>query len=80
MNKQVRLYNLMFPFWLLVFVPMAWLAVLPLNFLIDSLVLLLAALALAGRLVCIVWANAGGCGAWAWRPGPGAGCAWRWRC
>ena len=43
MKKRVRLYNLMFPFWLLVFVPIVWLAVLPLNFLLDSLVLLAAA-------------------------------------
>ena len=37
-----RLYNLIFPIWMLIFIPMTWLIVLPANFLIDSLILLLS--------------------------------------
>lgn len=44
MNKkgQVKLYNLLFPFWMLLLFPQVWLIVLPGNFLIDSLVLLIS--------------------------------------
>lgn len=39
-KKNVRLYNLVFPFWFLYLFPMPlWLIVLPANFAIDSLVL-----------------------------------------
>ncbi len=39
-KKDVRLYNLVFPFWFLYLFPMPlWLIVLPANFAIDSLVL-----------------------------------------
>ncbi len=41
-NKDVRLYNVLFPFWMLMLFPTVWLIVLPGNFLIDSLVLLIA--------------------------------------
>ena len=41
-TKQVRLYNVLFPFWMLQLVPVTWLVVLPGNFLIDSLVLLIS--------------------------------------
>ena len=41
-GKEVRLYNVLFPFWMLMLFPVTWLAVLPGNFLIDSLVLLIA--------------------------------------
>lgn len=40
--KKNRLYNVMFPLWFLMLWPMAWLLVLPVNFGIDSAVLLLA--------------------------------------
>ena len=40
--KDVRLYNVLFPFWMLMLFPTVWLIVLPRNFLIDSLVLLIA--------------------------------------
>ena len=40
--KEVRLYNVLFPFWMLMLFPTVWLIVLPGNFLIDSLVLLIA--------------------------------------
>ena len=39
-NKQVRLYNVLFPLWFLMIFPVTWLIVLPGNFLIDSLVLI----------------------------------------
>ena len=40
--EDVRLYNVLFPFWMLMLFPTVWLIVLPGNFLIDSLVLLIA--------------------------------------
>ena len=45
-NKQVRLYNVLFPLWFLMIFPVTWLIVLPGNFLIDSLVLIVALRAL----------------------------------
>lgn len=39
-NKNVKLYNVLFPFWMLVLFPIMWLIILPGNFIIDSLVLL----------------------------------------
>ena len=39
-HKQVRLYNVLFPLWFLMIFPVTWLIVLPGNFLIDSLVLI----------------------------------------
>lgn len=39
---SVRLYNVIFPIWLLWVLPVMWLFVLPANFLIDLLVLVLA--------------------------------------
>ena len=41
-NKEVRLNNVLFPFWMLVLYPMTWFVVLPGNFIIDSLVLLVS--------------------------------------
>lgn len=42
-KKGVRVYNVLFPIWMLfLFFPQVWLVVLPGNFLIDSLVLVLA--------------------------------------
>lgn len=41
-NKgDVVLYNVLFPFWMLLLFPVAWLIILPGNFIVDSLVLLL---------------------------------------
>lgn len=37
-KKNTTLYNIIFPIWLLWLFPMAWIVVLPLNFLIDSFV------------------------------------------
>lgn len=42
MNKKVTLYNVMFPLWLLMLFPQTWILVLPINFLVDSLVILIA--------------------------------------
>ena len=41
-GKEVRLYNVLFPLWMLMLFPVTWLVVLPGNFLIDSLVLLIS--------------------------------------
>lgn len=46
MKKDIRLYNVLFPLWMLMLVPSMWLIVLPGNFLIDSLVLVAAMFAL----------------------------------
>ncbi|MBR2048993.1 MAG: hypothetical protein IKC09_07985 [Oscillospiraceae bacterium] len=43
MKKDVRVYNVLFPVWMLVTLPMIWWIVIPGNFIIDSLVLFLAA-------------------------------------
>ena len=42
MKKDVTLYNVLFPFWMLLLIPYLWLIILPGNFFIDSLVLLAA--------------------------------------
>ena len=39
--KDVKLYNVLFPVWFLMLIPATWLVVLPGNFLIDSLVLII---------------------------------------
>lgn len=39
MKKDIKLYNVLFPLWMLLMFPVTWLIVLPGNFLIDSLVL-----------------------------------------
>ena len=38
-KNQTKLYNLIMPIWLLVIFPVTWIVVLPLNFLIDTLLL-----------------------------------------
>ncbi len=40
-NKEIRFYNILFPIWFLLFIPLAWVVVLPANFIIDSLVILI---------------------------------------
>ncbi|MGN1047435.1 MAG: hypothetical protein ACI4QZ_02395 [Eubacteriales bacterium] len=40
-KKEIKLYNVLFPFWALLLFPQAWLIVLLGNFIIDSLVFLL---------------------------------------
>ena len=41
MKKDIKLYNVLFPLWMLLMFPVTWLIVLPGNFVIDSLVLFL---------------------------------------
>ena len=41
-NNDIKLYNVLFPFWMLLLLPTMWLIVLPGNFIIDSLVLILS--------------------------------------
>ena len=45
-KTDVKLYNVLFPFWMLLLFPQMWLIILPGNFIIDSLVLLAAMAAL----------------------------------
>ena len=45
-NKGVKLYNVLFPFWMILLFPQMWLIVLPGNFIIDSIVLLISMLIL----------------------------------
>ncbi len=45
-KKSVKLYNVLFPFWMLMLFPQVWLIVLPGNFIIDSLVLIISMYAL----------------------------------
>ena len=40
--KSYKLYNVLFPIWMLILLPATWLVVIPANFIIDSLVLILA--------------------------------------
>ncbi|MBQ8276029.1 MAG: hypothetical protein IJZ02_05345 [Clostridia bacterium] len=53
-QKEVRLYNALFPLWSLMFFPQVWLIVIPGNFIIDSIVLIIsmAALKVADKKLC----------------------------
>ena len=42
MKRDEKLYNVLFPLWFLLLVPISWLIVIPANFVIDLLALLLA--------------------------------------
>ena len=46
MKRDIRLYNLIFPIWLLWIFPITWLVILPGNFIIDLLVVLITLFAL----------------------------------
>ena len=46
-RNEIRLNNVLFPYWMLVLFPATWLVILPGNFIIDSLVLL-ASMAILG--------------------------------
>lgn len=41
-NNDVKLYNILFPFWMILLFPQIWLIVLPGNFIIDSIVLIIS--------------------------------------
>ena len=45
-KNGVKLYNVLFPFWMLILFPQMWWIVLPGNFVIDSAVLLISMMAL----------------------------------
>ena len=40
-KREIKLYNMIFPIWLVWIFPMTWLIILPANFFIDSLVVLI---------------------------------------
>lgn len=40
-NKKIKLYNLIFPIWFLLLIPISWIIVLPANFVIDFTVVAL---------------------------------------
>ena len=58
-KREIRLYNMILPLWLLWIFPQVWLILLPGNLLIDTEVLLCALLALRrpdkGRLMKRLW-------------------------
>ena len=41
-KREIKIYNVIFPIWMLWVFPMTWLIVLPANFIIDSAVILIA--------------------------------------
>lgn len=41
-KNTVTLYNVLFPFWMLLMIPVLWVVVIPGNFIIDSLVLIIS--------------------------------------
>ncbi|MDO4530539.1 MAG: hypothetical protein Q4C06_01045 [Bacillota bacterium] len=45
-KRDVKLYNVLFPLWMLLLIPVLWLIVIPGNFIIDSIVLLVSMAAL----------------------------------
>lgn len=55
MRYSNRLYNLIFPIWMLLLFPMSWLFILPANFIIDSLVLLISLYLLKQSTIKIVY-------------------------
>ena len=46
MKNETKLYNVLFPFWMMMLFPVTWLVIIPGNFVIDSLVLIAAMFAL----------------------------------
>ncbi len=46
MKNENKLYNVLFPFWMLMLFPTTWLVIIPGNFIIDSLVLIAGMFAL----------------------------------
>ena len=53
-QKEVRLYNALFPVWMVLLFPQAWLIIIPGNFIIDSVVLIIsmAVLKVADKKLC----------------------------
>lgn len=62
-KKYIKLYNVIFPIWLLWLIPVTWIIVLPANFLIDLLVIVLTMKSMkihdikqkAKSVILIVW-------------------------
>ena len=52
MKKDIRLYNVLFPVWMLLLVPSLWIVILPGNFIIDSAVFLISLKAL--KIDCVM--------------------------
>lgn len=42
MKKEIKLYNMIFPLWSFYLFPIGWIIILPANFILDSLVFVLA--------------------------------------
>ncbi len=42
MKKDVKLYNVLFPLWMILLFPVTWLIIIPGNFIIDSIVFIIA--------------------------------------
>ena len=40
-GKEIKLYNILFPIWFILLIPTAWIVILPVNFIVDSLVILI---------------------------------------
>ena len=45
-KNDVKLYNVLFPFWMILLFPQIWLIILPGNFIIDSIVLIISMIVL----------------------------------
>lgn len=45
-SRNIKLYNALFPFWMILMFPWMWIIVLPGNFIIDSIVLIMSMYAL----------------------------------
>ncbi len=41
-SKETRLYNIFFPIWMILLIPTAWMVALPINFIVDSIVILIS--------------------------------------
>ncbi len=59
-KKGTRLYNVLFPLWVIMLAPKVWLILLPVNFVVDTVVFLIAAAVLKaehlGKLyICRIW-------------------------
>lgn len=45
-KNEIKLHNVLFPFWMLLLFPQVWLIILPGNFIIDSIVLIISMIVL----------------------------------
>ena len=50
-KNGIKLYNVLFPFWMLILFPQMWWIVLPGNFIIDSAVLLISAIVMIATVL-----------------------------